>query len=222
MENVVKTDDMKVMNIYEKLAVIQKKISVPKNNENEYGQYKYRSCEDILAAVKPFLEETATVLTLDDEVVLINERYYVKATATLISVADGKLDTITNCGYAREEETKKGMDASQITGSCSSYARKYALAGLLLLDSEKDADARDNRETEEPKAEEKKTEADPKKTKITQTQTEKLIKKLEADAIPVGTVTKLYKVSKLPDLTVYKLHNIYEHWEELKAKATGN
>ena len=207
------------MNIYEKLAAIQKEISVPKNNVNEYGKYNYRSCEDILAAVKPLLEKTGTVLTLDDEIVLVNERYYIKATATLLSVDDGKLDTITNCAYAREEEVKKGMDASQITGSCSSYARKYALAGLFLLNGEKDADARDNRETEEPKAEEKKTEADPKRTKITQTQTEKLIKKLEADAIPVETVTKLYKVSKLPDLTVYKLQNIYENWDKIKAKA---
>ena len=196
------------MNIYEKLAIIQEKISVPKNNVNDFGKYNYRSCEDILAAVKPFLKETGTVLTLDDEVVLINERYYVKATATLVSVEEGKLDTITNWAYAREEESKKGLDASQITGSCSSYARKYALAGLFLLDSEKDADTRDNRETEE--------EAMAKK--ITGTQLKTLKTKCETDNVDEAYICKSFHIKDLKELTGAQYKTTIDNWERVKVK----
>lgn len=121
--------------IYEKLAKIQATLKAPKNQFNSFGKYNYRSCEDILEAVKPLLN--GLVLTVSDEIVLIGDRYYVRATATL---TDGK-EGITNPAYAREEDNKKGMDASQLTGATSSYARKYALAGLFLLDDNKDSDA---------------------------------------------------------------------------------
>ena len=121
--------------IYEKLAKIQATLKAPKNQFNSFGKYNYRSCEDILEAVKPLLD--GLVLTVSDEIVLIGDRYYVRATATL---TDGK-EGITNPAYAREEDNKKGMDASQLTGATSSYARKYALAGLFLLDDNKDSDA---------------------------------------------------------------------------------
>lgn len=209
METVITAQEL---NVYEKLAIIQKGISVPKNNVNEYGKYNYRSCEDILAAVKPLLEKTGTVLTLDDEVVLINERYYVKATATLVSVTDGKLDVVSNCGYAREEEVKKGMDASQITGSCSSYARKYALAGLFLLDSEKDADTRDNREPEERPTEEKMAK------KITDTQLKTLKTKCEADKVDESYICKSFHVKELKDLTGAQYKTTLDQWETVKAK----
>jgi len=202
------------MNIYEKLAIIQEKISVPKNNVNDYGKYNYRSCEDILAAVKPFLKETGTVLTLDDELVLINERYYVKATATLVSVEekDGALDSITNCAYAREAETKAGMDQSQITGSCSSYARKYALAGLFLLDSEKDADTRDNREPEERPTEEKMAK------KITDTQLKTLRAKCEADKVDEAYICKSFHIKDLKELTGAQYKVTLDNWEKVKTK----
>lgn len=205
------------MNIYEKLAIIQEKISVPKNNVNDFGKYKYRSCEDILAAVKPFLKETGTVLTLDDEVVLINERYYIKATATLVSVEDEKLDTITNWAYAREEESKKGLDASQITGSCSSYARKYALAGLFLLDSEKDADARDNREPEERPTEERPTEEAMAK-KITGTQLKTLKTKCETDNVDEAYICKSFHIKDLKELTGAQYKTTIDNWERVKVK----
>lgn len=205
------------MNIYEKLAAIQKAIRAPKNNVNEYGKYNYRSCEDILAAAKPLLDETKTVLTLDDEVVLINERYYVKATATLVSVEDGKLDTITNCGYAREEEVKKGMDASQITGSCSSYARKYALAGLFLLDGEKDADARDNREPEERPTDERPTEEAMAK-KITGTQIKTLRTKCETDNVDEAYICKSFRIKDLKELTGAQYKTTIDNWERVKVK----
>lgn len=131
--------------LIKQLNKIQQKLSVPKNQENKFGNYNYRSCEDIVEAVKKLLDDT--VLILSDEIVLIGDRFYVKATAKL---TDGK-DEITNTAYAREAESKKGMDTSQITGATSSYARKYALNGLLGIDDVKDADTQDNTQEEEPK-----------------------------------------------------------------------
>ena len=126
------------MTIYEKLSAIQIELKVPKDQENTFGNYKYRSCEDILEKVKPLCKEQKTVLVLLDELVNIGGRYYVKATAQLHDIES---DTwIFSVGYAREEETKKGMDGSQITGASSSYARKYALNGLFCIDDVKDSD----------------------------------------------------------------------------------
>lgn len=121
----------------EELISIQKNLDAPKNQLNKFGGYKYRSCEDILAAAKPLLTKHKCTLTLSDEVVRIGERTYVKATATLENPEGAKVSTTA---YAREEETKKGMDAAQITGSASSYARKYALNGLFCIDDNKDSD----------------------------------------------------------------------------------
>lgn len=131
------------MNIYEKLLNIQNELKAPKNQHNNFGNYDYRSCEDILEAVKPLCEKHKVVLNIADEIVMVGERYYVRATATLIDVEDTKEDAIAmieNVAYAREEENKKGMDASQVTGATSSYARKYALNGLFCIDDTKDAD----------------------------------------------------------------------------------
>ena len=120
----------------EKLRFIQENLKAPKNQKNKFGGYNYRSCEDILEAVKPLLKEKELVLQLTDELVQIGDRYYVKATARLID----NEEVIENVAYAREEENKKGMDGSQITGASSSYARKYALNGLFLIDDVKDSD----------------------------------------------------------------------------------
>lgn len=128
--------------VSKKLAIIQQTLSVPKNQFNNFGKYSYRSCEDILEGLKPCLKDTNTVLTITDEIVEISGRFYVKATATL---RDCESDTsISNTAYAREEEAKKGMDSSQVTGATSSYARKYALNGLFCIDDVKDADTMDN------------------------------------------------------------------------------
>ena len=124
--------------VLKKLAVIQAKLKAPKGQKNSYGGYSYRSCEDIFTAVKPLCSETNTVLTVSDEVVLIGERYYVRATATLLDCDSEQL--VSNIAYARETAVKKGMDESQITGTASSYARKYALNGLFCIDDTKDAD----------------------------------------------------------------------------------
>ena len=120
----------------EALKKIQQELKAPKSQRNNFGNYNYRSCEDILEAVKPLLAKHNAMLTLEDELVQVGERYYIKATATF---TDGK-EPITATAFAREAETKKGMDDSQITGTASSYARKYALNGLFLIDDTKDAD----------------------------------------------------------------------------------
>ena len=123
----------------QKLSKIQAEINAPKSQKNTFGRYNYRSLEDITSALKGFVAELGVYFVLTDEIVPIGDRFYVKATA---EICDGK-DKISNTGFAREEENKKGMDGAQITGSSSSYARKYAMNGLLLIDDNKDPD--DNR-----------------------------------------------------------------------------
>lgn len=122
----------------EKILKIQSELKAPKGQYNSFGKYKYRSCEDILEAVKPLLKENNMIMNITDELVYIGERYYIKATAILTDVETNT--QFINVAYAREDESKKGMDGSQITGTASSYARKYALNGLFLIDDTKDAD----------------------------------------------------------------------------------
>ena len=119
------------------MVIIQSKLNAPKNQRNNFGNYNYRSCEDILEALKPLLKETGCVLNISDEIQQVSDRIYVKATATL-TTPDGK--TYQSSAFAREPLTKKGMDDAQVTGSASSYARKYALNGLFCIDDNKDAD----------------------------------------------------------------------------------
>lgn len=126
------------MGIYEKLLNVQAELKAPKNQYNSFGKYKYRSCEDILEGLKPVLKKNKVTLHISDSIEVIGDRIYVKATAVFIDIEDGT--TITNEAYARESDIKKGMDESQITGATSSYARKYALNGLFLIDDTKDAD----------------------------------------------------------------------------------
>lgn len=126
------------MNIYQKLSDIQSRIKVNKSNYNSFGKYSYRSAEDILEASKPICKDAGCVLTLSDDIVSLDGRFYVKANATLTDIES--LETIQVSALAREEEAKKGMDGSQVTGTASSYARKYALNGLFNLDDAKDAD----------------------------------------------------------------------------------
>ncbi len=137
------------MNIYEKLLNIQLELKAPKSQYNGFGKYSYRSCEDILEALKPCLKQFNLTVILTDNLVEVNGRNYVQATVTLIDIDDPK-QQIVNTAFAREEETKKGMDGSQITGASSSYARKYALNGLFAIDDNKDSDSTN-------KGEEKKT-----------------------------------------------------------------
>lgn len=137
----VEVKEMK-LNIYQKLMNIQAELRAKKNRRNDYGGFNYRSAEDILEAVKPICQKYGVLLTLNDEVEYSDSWHYVKATAKVINVDDPfcTLEHISCQAYARESEVKKGMDAMQITGSASSYARKYALNGLFCIDDAKDAD----------------------------------------------------------------------------------
>lgn len=141
------------MTIHEKLMAIQQALKAPKDLENKFGGYKYRSAESILEAVKPLLAENKCVLLLHDSMEEVGGRIYVKATATLKDVATlPETQEITVSAFAREEESKKGMDASQVTGAASSYARKYALNGLFCIDDNKDSDFTNTQTKEQKKA----------------------------------------------------------------------
>lgn len=139
----------------ERLLAVQIGLKAPKGQTNDFGKYNYRSCEDIMEAVKPLLAEQGLVLTISDELVCVGDRYYIKTEARLRMNGDAK---ISSYGYAREDKEKKGMSEAQITGSTSSYARKYALNGLFLIDDTKDADTNEHKEAADNKHEEGKPE----------------------------------------------------------------
>lgn len=143
-----KEEKKEELGLYGSLIAIQKKLKAPKDLYNKFGNYKYRSAESILEAVKPLLAENGVLLTITDEIVVLGARYYVKSTAT----AQKGGETMCGIGYAREDDSKKGMDGSQVTGASSSYARKYALNGLFLIDDTKDADTDEYRNQQENSA----------------------------------------------------------------------
>lgn len=137
------------MTIYGKLLQVQSELKAPKGQYNAFGKYNYRNCEDILEAAKPLLKKNGLTLLIEDSVEIVQERYYIKAECRLVDIETGEI--ITTSALARESLEKKGMDASQVTGATSSYARKYALNGLFLIDDTKDADHYDNSETKQDK-----------------------------------------------------------------------
>ena len=130
---------MENKNVYQKLMEVQSKLKAPKSQYNSFGKYSYRSCEDILEALKPLLNEVGAIVNISDQVKLIGDRYYIEATAMFLDVNTG--DSIISKAIAREDESKKGQDLAQLSGATSSYARKYALNGLFAIDDNKDADS---------------------------------------------------------------------------------
>lgn len=187
----VKKNEMK------KLIAIQSELKAPKGQYNSFGKYKYRSAEDILEAVKPICVKHEVLLTLTDSIELIGERYYIKATAR---VTDGK-ESVEATAYAREDLDKKGMDGSQITGTASSYARKYALNGLFCIDDTKDADtdefAEKTQGKPQGKASDAKKDADAKK-------------KLETTAISAGEAKTLKSLISITGTDEAKLLKSYK------------
>ena len=141
------------MNLREKLTSIQTSLKATKGQFNSFGKYHYRSCEDILEALKSHLASTKTAIVINDDIIAVGTRIYVKATVTLLD--DESEETITATASARESEEKKGMDSSQLTGATSSYARKYALNGLFCIDDNKDADSSDNSKDDKKPKEQK-------------------------------------------------------------------
>lgn len=177
----------KKLNIYEKLLNIQNELKAPKNQFNKFGNYKYRNAEDILEAVKPICLKYKAVINVKDKIIQVGDRYYVEATAYITDV-EKPGDYIDNQAYAREEENKKGMDSSQVTGATSSYARKYALNGLLCIDDTKDTDSEEYQKSEK------------KEVMITDSQKELIISKFDKEDIK--TYLEELNKSKLSELTI--------------------
>lgn len=187
--------------IYEKLANIQSKLFVPKDNKNDFGKYNYRSCEDILKRVKPLCQEEGCVLILTNDLVEVGERNYVKAHAKLIDLETK--EEVVSVADAREAVQKKGMDESQITGTASSYARKYALAGLFCIDNEKDADS--NEYTKRT------TQEDETHTKATPEQIKKLN---EMAGEKTEKMLEFYNVKNVEDLTIEQASQAIKGFEK--------
>jgi hypothetical protein len=180
------------MNVYEKLLDVQAQLKAPKSQYNSFGKYSYRNCEDILEAVKPICKKVKACVWLSDTLEKVGDRYYIKATATFVDVESG--EKLTAEAYAREEETKKGMDGSQVTGASSSYARKYALNGLFDIDDTKDSDTTNTHGKEKP--EETPKEQKPKE----KTPRERLIAKLKEMGINATDYAKEKGLSgQVPD-----------------------
>ena len=201
---------METKKIYEKLAKVQAELKAPKGQFNSFGKYHYRSQEDILEAVKPILSRQGMTINLTDDIVLVGERYYVKSTAT---VSDGT-DTISVTAFAREPSEKKGMDESQITGTASSYARKYALNGLFAIDDTKDSDSE-----EQPKPTIEMREATPLPKQLTNKLDDSLIKEASSLKIDLNKVATYLK-KNVQELTNEDLKSCIER--KKKSLAGGN
>lgn len=203
--------------LVKQIAKIQQELKAPKNQRNNFGGYNYRSCEDILEAVKPLLGDL--ILTITDDVVAVGERIYVKATAT---ITDGE-NSVSNTAFAREAEARKGMDDSQITGATSSYARKYALNGLLCIDDTKDADATNTHDADatnthdkdEPKpAEKAKATREERKQKI-----ENLIKTAEDVIVKVKDHKDVFDLKQIEFIdNLLRQLSLYKECEDVRTR----
>lgn len=207
-------------NVYTKLLTIQAELNVPKNAYNKFGGYNYRNCESILEAIKPFLKKYNVALLVTDALEQVGDRFYIKATAKLVDAESG--ESVENSAYAREPFDVKGMSPAQVTGASSSYARKYALGGLLALDDNKDPDTEEYHEQQKNAPTEKK--AAPKKKEeeftgmnppeenvdtslipqanelISEEQLSKIKSEMERTGVSIAQITKIAKVEKLEDM----------------------
>lgn len=204
------------MNIQEKLLQVQVGLKAPKNQYNKFGQYYYRNCEDIQEAVKPLLDKVKATLVVGDELVLIGDRYYIKATAMFMDCESEAV--IKNIAYAREEQEKKGMDVSQVTGSTSSYARKYALNGLFCIDDVKDADNQDNSgrkalgKGDSPKSD-RGTSTKGKAEKVTAAMIQSvkgLVEKYSSKGLKTEKILSMYKIKDMSEMTVDQYRDCME------------
>ena len=194
-------------NVYMKLVEVQSKLKAPKSQFNKFGNYAYRNCEDILEALKPLLNEVKAIINISDDVVLVGERYYIKATVKFICAETGEI--IEASAIAREEENKKGMDSSQLTGSTSSYARKYALNGLFAIDDTKDSDATNTHNKDTSKASNN-------NEVISEAQVKRLFVLAKGkDTDKVKSVVDKYGFKSSKDITKDKYNSICEEIEKI-------
>lgn len=203
--------------IYQKLSAIQNRLIAPKGQRNDFGKYNYRSCEDIVQALKPLCDEEKCVVFMTNRLIQVGERVYVEAMVTLADLESEQ--SIISTAQAREEEDKKGMDGSQITGASSSYARKYALAGLFMIDNEKDSDATNDGKPEKKEApkEAPKMVNSPEEVPtglITPNQKAKIMAELIRTHVSKEQLCKMYKVATLDDIPEVRYEGIMKKFEK--------
>ncbi len=177
------------MKVYKKLIEVQNKLKAPKSQFNSFGKYSYRNVEDILEAAKPILKEFGATVFIKDEIELIGERYYIRSIAKFIDIETG--EEVETVAYAREAEEKKGMDSAQVTGATSSYARKYALNGLFLIDDTKDND-HDTLHKSDIKKEE---------LAINQTQIDSIVQLITDTKTELKPFLEYFKIKEIPQMT---------------------
>ena len=203
-----------------KLMEIQTKIKAPKNLYNSFGKYKYRNAEGICEAVKPYLADMQCTLTLSDEIIEVGGRIYVKATATLRDIETS--ESVSATAMAREADEKKGMDESQITGTASSYARKYALNGLFLLDDTKDADSDEHHTEVEEKQKRAKEEAEMEQKakeigemKIVKAKVDIMKKKCAESNVPEAYILEICSLKSFEDMKEKQFRNLSDNWDKV-------
>ncbi|MDP4147041.1 MAG: ERF family protein [Bacillota bacterium] len=212
------------MNVYEKLMNVQSELKAPKSQYNKFGDFYYRGCEDILEGVKPLLNKYKATLIINDEIVLINDRFYIKATATFIDVEKG--EKLESTAFAREALSKPKMDDSQVTGSTSSYARKYALNALFCIDDTKDADSNDNTGKDNKQDNKPNNKPSENKAGITNKEMSELIAIANKAGFNIAkvktTALKKYNVTDLLNLTKAQYEEMCNGFEHLQQKAGAN
>lgn len=206
------------MTIYEKLMCVQQNLKAPKNQFNFFGKYHYRSCEDIQEALKPIMAEVKAILLLNDEIVMIGSRYYIKASAIFQDAESN--EKIVNVAYARETEDKPKMDAAQITGSCSSYARKYALNGLFCIDDAKDPDA------VQPQQENQRNNTgssrQPQAVSVGAAHIATIRKELERTGANEASVLSRYKLQRIENMTMEQYKKAMDVFKTMPSKVPDN
>ena len=212
-----KEQDKRELDIEEKLSEIQTKMNVPKDKHNDFGGYDYRSAESILEEFKKYSREYNVLLTIHDEITEIAGRVYVKAVAVFTDCNTGKKISVP--GYAREPETKPKMDESQVTGSASSYARKYAMNALFLLDDAKDPDTNEYaKQTGADKKSGGKKEQTTADTKVNQNHINSLRKMFEKQGIDESKLLAGYKIKKIEELTVLQYKWVFDNQKTVKER----
>ena len=207
--------ETKKKNKWEKLMTVQQTLKAPKSKFNSFGKYNYRSCEDILDGLKPCLKEVNACVTIYDEIVQIGDHYYIKATACFIDCDTG--ENVDNVAYAREEETKSGMSSAQVTGATSSYARKYALNGLFMIDDTKDADTDESKNESDSRSKKQ----DATKTKevekqiISQAKADAIKQKCINDNLDVNYILTKCHVKAIEELTEKQAYFLASNWEKV-------
>ena len=196
-----------------KLIKIQEELKAPKSNYNNFGKFNYRSCEDILEAVKPLCVKNGCVLILTDEIQQIGNRHYVRATAELFDQESG--DKVQATAFAREAENKKGMDEAQVSGTTSSYARKYALNGLFCIDDAKDSDTDENiRQQREADKAPKESERKPPSQKVNEGQVEHVVEMCDKHHKDVADMLTFFKLNTVEEMTVAQYEELKKIFKE--------